>query len=57
MIKNKKILGLNINEILLDENLLSNDQTLSSFFFDCQCAIFIVDITSQDSLSLVKQLI
>ena len=57
MIKNKKILGLNINEILLDENLLSNDQTLNSFFFDCQCAIFIVDITSQDSLSLVKQLI
>ena len=51
------MLGLNINEILLDDNLLSDEYTLSSIFFDCQCAIFLIDVTSEESFSLVKQLI
>ena len=36
---------------------MSDIETLDSFFLDCQCAIFLVDITSQDSFYLVKQIL
>ena len=52
-----KVLGLNINEILLEEKLFIDDQNLNSYFFDCQCAIILLDITTEDGLPLVKQLI
>ena len=57
MLNNGKVLGLNINEILLEEKLLLDEQFLNNLFFDCLCAIFLVDITSEDSLSLIKQLL
>ena len=34
-----------------------DDQNLNSYFFDCQCALIILDITTEDSFILVKQLI
>ena len=49
--------GLNINEILIDKNLLSNEQLIESFLFDCQCAIFIIDISSEGSFTSVKELL
>ena len=30
---------------------------MNDLFFDCLCAIFLIDITSEDSLSLVKQIL
>lgn len=41
----------------MEEQLFMDDQNLNSYFFDCQCALIILDITSEDSFILVKQLI
>lgn len=41
----------------MEEQLFMDDQNLNSYFFDCQCALIILDITTEDSFILVKQLI
>ena len=41
----------------MEDKLFMDDQNLNSYFFDCQCALIILDITSEDSLILIKQLI
>jgi len=56
-LKDGQILGLNINEILLDDSLINDEQNLNSYLFDCQCAIFLIDITSENSFSMAKQLL
>jgi len=46
-----------VNEIRVDESLVNNKDLLETYFLDCQCALFIVDITSNDSFTLIKSLI
>ena len=46
-----------IFEIKVDKSLVNNKDLLESYFLDCQCALFIVDITSNDSFTLIKSLI
>lgn len=48
---------MNIYEIRLDEDFVKNNELIESFLFECQCALFLVDITNPDSFSLIKDLI
>ena len=52
-----KTLNLNIYEIRLDTEFVSNTNLIESFLFECQCVLFLVDITNTDSFSLIKDLI
>ena len=52
-----KTLNLNIYEIRIDENFVSNKDLIDTFLFECQCALFLVDITNKDSFELIKKLI
>ena len=52
-----KELNLNLYEIRLDEKLVEDKQLIEAFLFDCQCAIFLIDISNSKSFDLVKNLI
>ena len=52
-----KSLDLNIYEVRVDEEFLKNESLIDTFLYECQCAIFLVDITNQDSFKLIKDLI
>ena len=36
---------------------MDNKDSIESFFFDCQCALYIVDITNQKSFEMIKKLL
>ena len=44
-------------EICITDKLLEDKDTLDSFLFDCQCVLFLIDITDKESFNKVKQLI
>lgn len=50
-------MNINLYEIRIDENLVNDKDLIQSYLFDCQCAIFLVDITNSNSFDLVKSLI
>ena len=52
-----KTLNLNLYEIRIDENFVKDQELINTFLFDCQCALFLVDITNADSFKLIKELI
>ena len=52
-----KSLNLNTYEIRINENFLKNPLLIETFLYECQCALFLVDITNQDSFKLIKDLI
>lgn len=52
-----QILSLNINEILLKDDFVYEIDLLKIYLLDCQCIIFLVDITNNDSYHLLKKLI
>ena len=52
-----KSIYLNIFEIPVDENLIEESQSLDAFLYECQCALFLIDITSKKSFELIKKLI
>ena len=52
-----KIINLNVHEIRIDINFLKNSELINNFLFECQCALFLIDITNPDSFALVKELI
>ena len=56
-IEEGKDLNINLYEILLEEDLLSKKELIEVYLLDCQCAIFLIDITIKNSFDLVKQLI
>ena len=45
---------MNLYEIRLEENIISNDTLLEAFLFDCQCALFLVDGNNKESTNSVK---
>ena len=55
--ENGESLGFNVNEIRVDNDLINDKDLLESYFLDCQCALFMVDITSEESFKLIKELI
>ena len=48
---------MNVYEIRIDYNFLKNNELIENFLFECQCALFLIDITNPDSFNLVKELI
>ena len=50
-------MNLNIYEIRIDEGFVGNYELIDSFIFECQCVLFLVDITNKDSFNLIKELI
>ena len=48
---------MNVYEIRIDYNFLKNNELIENFLFECQCALFLIDITNPDSFNLVKKLI
>ena len=56
-LEQSKSLDLNIYEVRIDEEFLKNPSLIDTFLYECKCAIFLVDITNQDSFKLIKDLI
>ncbi len=52
-----KNLNINLYEIRIDENFNKNSELLDSFLYECQCALFLVDITKEESFELIQSLI
>ena len=52
-----KNLNINLYEIRIDENFNKNSELLDSFLYECQCALFLVDITNEESFELIESLI
>ena len=48
---------LNIYEIRLDSIFIKDDVLIENFLFECQCALFLIDITNPDSFNLIKEFI
>jgi len=45
------------HEIRIDYDFLKKNELIENFLFECQCALFLIDITNPDSFNLVKKLI
>jgi len=59
-LKNKIFLNINLYEIRLEDDIndfIYNKDLLKPFLFDCQCALFFIDITNYKSFELVKEFI
>ena len=54
-IESKK-LDLNVYEVRIDQALLENKNLIEVFLYECQCALFLVDITNSESFALMKEL-
>ena len=50
-------MNLNIYEIRISENFIKNSSLIDSFLFECQCALFLIDILNPESFNLIKKLI
>lgn len=48
---------IDINEIRIDNDLIKDQSLLEAFFFECKCALFLVDLTSEKSFTIIKELI
>ena len=48
---------MNLYEIRLEDNILYNTDLLDAFLFECQCALFFVDMTNHKSFDPVKYMI
>ena len=55
--ENSKSLDLNLYEIRIDSNFIKNQSIIETFLYECQCAIFLVDITNADSFTLIQDLL
>ena len=50
-------MNINLYEIRLEESITIDFKVLDAFFFDCQCALFFVDMTNDKSLNSIKDII
>ena len=48
---------INLYEIRLEKDLIYIEDLLKAFLFDCQCALFFIDITNNESFDFSKELI
>ena len=48
---------MNLYEIRLSENISDIENFLDAFFFDCQCALFLVDMTNPKSFKPVEKIL
>lgn len=55
--EDKKHLYLNVYNIPIDETLISQKDLINIYLYQCQCVLFFVDVTSEESLKLVNDII
>ena len=55
--KEKKNLDLNVYNIPIDESLISKEDLINTYLFQCQCALFFIDVTSEESFKLINDII
>lgn len=55
--KEKKNLDLNIYNIPIDETLVSKQDLINTYLFQCQCVLLFVDVTSEESFKLINNII
>ena len=55
--KEKKNLDLNVYNIPIDETLISKKDLINTYLFQCQCVLLFVDVTSEESLKLINDII
>ena len=53
----KKNLDLNVYNIPIDETLISKDELISAYLYQCQCVLLFVDVTSEESFKLINKMI
>ena len=56
-LENSKSLDLNLYEIRIDSTFVEKKELIEVMLYECQCALFLVDITKSDSFSLLKNLL
>ena len=56
-LKDGRYLNINLYEIRLEEYIINKVDLLNAFFFDCQCALFFLDINNSESFSFLKKII
>ena len=56
-LKREKYLNINLYEIRTEEKIIDNNSLLDAFFFDCQCALFLIDMTNYKTLNSILSLL
>ena len=56
-LEENKSLDLNVYEIRIDSDFIEKVSLIETFLYECQCALFLVDITNSDSFTLIKTLL
>ena len=56
-LKDGNFLNINLYEISLEYDIMNSETLLDAFLFDCQCALFLIDITNPDSIQPLKEII
>ena len=55
-LQNGKYLNINLYEIRPEEDVFNNPSILEAFFIDCQCALFLIDMTDYKTFNSIKKL-
>ncbi len=55
--ENSKSLDLNLYEVRIDSSFIEKESIIETFLYECQCALFLVDITNPESFTLIKNLL
>ena len=53
----KKNFDLNVYNIPIDETLISKEELINTYLFQCQCVLLFVDVTSEESFKLINKMI
>ena len=56
-LKDGKFLSINLIEIRPVENIINNINLFDAFFFDCQCALFLIDMTNPNCILSIKNIL
>ena len=57
VLEDKNILELNICEIGVNKEFIENEPLIESILYECQCALFIVDVLEKKGFELIKSLL
>ena len=50
-------MNINLYEIRLEESITIDFKVLDAFFFDCQCALFLIDMTNPECINPIKNIL
>ena len=56
-LEEKKYLNINLYEIRPEQNIIDNNSLLDAFFRECQCALFLIDMSNDLTLKSIKDIL